>query len=139
MVSAFAEENGLETIVEPSWERNTPSRLLSGSAYHVRHGYILVSQSPAYLTWQGRMLENNSIVPKFSIELSRDALMERTRCPALNRSRGGEGIIVLACHVREGRSSDLSRVASLAGRSDASKAAPTKTAMLNRLPKDRPD
>jgi C-terminal processing protease CtpA/Prc len=30
----------------------------------------------AYLTWQGRMLENNGIVPKFSIELSRDALKE---------------------------------------------------------------
>ena len=30
----------------------------------------------AYLTWQGRMLENNGIVPKFSIELARDALKD---------------------------------------------------------------
>jgi len=30
----------------------------------------------AYLTWQGRMLENNGIVPKFSIELSREALKQ---------------------------------------------------------------
>ena len=29
-----------------------------------------------YLTWQGQMLENNGIVPKFCIELSREALRE---------------------------------------------------------------
>ena len=70
MVSAFAEENGLATIVGT----NTPGRLLSGSAYHVGHGYILGLPVAAYLTWHGRMLENHGIVPKFSIELSRDAL-----------------------------------------------------------------
>jgi len=30
----------------------------------------------AYLPWKGRMLENNGIVPKFSIELSREALKQ---------------------------------------------------------------
>ena len=30
----------------------------------------------AYLTWQGQMLENNGIVPKFCIEPSREALRE---------------------------------------------------------------
>jgi C-terminal processing protease CtpA/Prc len=54
----------------------TPGRLLSGSAYKVGHGYILGLPVAAYLTWQGRTLENNGIVPKFSIELSRDALRE---------------------------------------------------------------
>jgi C-terminal processing protease CtpA/Prc len=63
MVSAFAEENNLATIVGTK----TPGRLLSGSAYKVGHGY---------LTWQGRMLENNGIVPKFSIDLSREALKQ---------------------------------------------------------------
>jgi len=29
-----------------------------------------------YLTWQGRLLENNGIVPKFSVELSREALKQ---------------------------------------------------------------
>ena len=72
MVSAFAEENSLATIVGTK----TPGRLLSGNAYKVGHGYILGLPVAAYLTWQGRMLENNGIVPKFSIELSRDALNE---------------------------------------------------------------
>jgi C-terminal processing protease CtpA/Prc len=49
---------------------------LSGNAYKVGHGYILGLPVAAYLTWQGRMLENNGIVPKFSTELSRDALKE---------------------------------------------------------------
>src|SRR5437016_10997776 len=70
MVSAFAEENNLATIVGTK----TPGRLLSGSAYKVGHGYILGLPVAAYLTWQGRMLENNGILPKFSIELSRHEL-----------------------------------------------------------------
>jgi C-terminal processing protease CtpA/Prc len=72
MVSAFAEENNLATIVGTK----TPGRLLSGSAYKVGHGYILGLPVAAYLTWQGRMLENNGITPKFFIELSREALRE---------------------------------------------------------------
>ena len=52
MVSAFAEENNLATIVGTK----TPGRLLSGSAYKVGHGYILGLPVAAYLTWQGRML-----------------------------------------------------------------------------------
>jgi C-terminal processing protease CtpA/Prc len=72
MVSAFAEENNLASIVGT----NTPGRLLSGSAFKVGHGYILGLPVAAYLTWQGRMLENNGIVPKFSIELSREGLKE---------------------------------------------------------------
>jgi C-terminal processing protease CtpA/Prc len=42
----------------------------------VGHGYVLGLPVAAYLTWQGRMIENNGIVPKFAIELSRDALKE---------------------------------------------------------------
>ena len=72
MVSAFAEENNLAVIVGTK----TPGRLLSGSAFKVGHGYILGLPVAAYLTWQGRMLENNGIVPKFQTELSRDALRE---------------------------------------------------------------
>jgi carboxyl-terminal processing protease len=73
MVSAFAEENSLATIVGTK----TPGRLLSGSAYKVGHGYILGLPVAAYLTWQGRMIENNGIVPKFAIELSRAGLRDR--------------------------------------------------------------
>jgi len=72
MVSAFAGENNLATIVGTK----TPGRLLSGSAYKVGHGYILGLPVAAYLTWQGRMLESNGIVPAFRVELSRDALRE---------------------------------------------------------------
>ena len=72
MVSAFAEENNLAIIVGTK----TPGRLLSGSAFRVGHGYILGLPVAAYLTWQGRMLENNGITPKFCTELSRDALRE---------------------------------------------------------------
>jgi C-terminal processing protease CtpA/Prc len=70
MVAAFAEENKLALIVGSK----TPGRLLSGGAFKVGHGYILGLPVAAYLTWHGRMLENNGIVPKLSVELSRDAL-----------------------------------------------------------------
>jgi C-terminal processing protease CtpA/Prc len=72
MVAAFAEENKLATIVGTK----TPGRLLSGSAFKVGHGYILGLPVAGYLTWQGRMLENNGITPAFSVDLSRDALRE---------------------------------------------------------------
>jgi carboxyl-terminal processing protease len=72
MVAAFAEENNLATIVGTK----TPGRLLSGAAFKVGHGYILGLPVAAYLTWQGRMLEGKGILPRFSVELSRDALRE---------------------------------------------------------------
>lgn len=72
MVSAFAEENNLAVIVGTK----TPGRLLSVSAFKVGHGYILGLPVGAYLTWQGRMVEGNGIVPKFPVELSKDALRD---------------------------------------------------------------
>jgi C-terminal processing protease CtpA/Prc len=72
MVAAFAEENNLATIVGTK----TPGRLLSGSAFKVGHGYILGLPVAGYLTWQGRMLENNGIVPAAPVELLRDALRD---------------------------------------------------------------
>jgi C-terminal processing protease CtpA/Prc len=55
--------------------RRSPKR---PSEPHIKvgHGYILGLPVAAYLTWQGRMLENNGIGPKISIELSRDSLKE---------------------------------------------------------------
>src|SRR2546423_4354494 len=72
MVSAFAEENNLATIVGTK----TPGRLVTGSAYKVGHGNILGLPVAAYLTWQGRILENNGIVPSIVANLSREALRE---------------------------------------------------------------
>jgi C-terminal processing protease CtpA/Prc len=56
-----------------SWRR---SFWLGFISYKLGHGYILGLPVAAYLTWQGRVLENNGIVPKFSIELSREALRD---------------------------------------------------------------
>jgi C-terminal processing protease CtpA/Prc len=50
--------------------------LLSGGAFKVGHGYILGLPVAAYLTWQGRMLENAGITPAIPAELSREALRE---------------------------------------------------------------
>jgi C-terminal processing protease CtpA/Prc len=50
--------------------------LLSGGAFKVGHGYILGLPVAGYLTWQGRILENNGIIPGVSVELSREALRE---------------------------------------------------------------
>jgi C-terminal processing protease CtpA/Prc len=72
MVAAFAEENNLATIVGTK----TPGRLLSGSAFKVGHGYILGLPVAGYLTWQGRVLENNGITPAFPVALLRGELRE---------------------------------------------------------------
>jgi len=85
----FAEENNLATIVGTK----TPGRLLSGSTYKVGQGYILGLPVAAYLTWQGRMLENNGIVSKFSIELSRDALWEGSDTQLQAAVESGEGTL----------------------------------------------
>jgi C-terminal processing protease CtpA/Prc len=69
MVAAFAEENHLATIVGAK----TPGRLLSGSAFKVGQGYVLRLPVAGYLTWQGRMPENNGIIPIVPADLSRDA------------------------------------------------------------------
>src|SRR6516162_3751642 len=72
MVAAFAEENKLATIVGAK----TPGRLLSGGAFKVGHGYILGLPVAAYLTWRGRMLENDGINPAAPTELSREELRD---------------------------------------------------------------
>ena len=72
MVAAFAQENKLAMIVGTK----TPGRLLSGSAFKVGHGYILGLPVAGYLTWQGRMLENNGITPAIPVDLARDSLLE---------------------------------------------------------------
>src|SRR6266498_1337580 len=59
MVSAFAEENNLATIVGTK----TPGRLLSGSAFKAGFGYIVGLPVAAYLTWQGKLIEGRGITP----------------------------------------------------------------------------
>jgi len=65
MVAAFAEENGLATIVG----KRTPGRLLSGTTFRVGSGYILGLPVAAYLTWQGKMIEGNGVSPNVPVDL----------------------------------------------------------------------
>lgn len=71
MVAAFAEENGLATIVGAK----TPGRLLSGRTFRVGSGYILGLPVAAYLTWQGKMVEGTGIKPSVSADLGPDELI----------------------------------------------------------------
>ena len=70
MLAAFAAENNLAKIVGTK----TAGRLLSGSAFRVGHGYILVLPSAAYLTWSGRSLEGTGITPDVEIDATYESL-----------------------------------------------------------------
>ena len=71
MLAAFAEENGLATIVGTK----TAGRLLSGSTFRTGAGYILGLPVAAYLTWQGRLIEGKGVTPSIPVELPADRLM----------------------------------------------------------------
>jgi C-terminal processing protease CtpA/Prc len=71
MVSAFAEENGLATIVGTK----TAARLLSGSTFKAGSGYIVGLPVAAYLTWQGRLIEGKGVSPSVPVELLPDHLI----------------------------------------------------------------
>jgi hypothetical protein len=72
----------------------TPGRLLSGSAYKVGHGYILGLPVAAYLTWQGRMLENNGIRAEvFCCALAR-SIEARKGHATRNGNRRGESSLI---------------------------------------------
>lgn len=71
MLAAFAEENGLATIVGTK----TPGRLLSGTTFKAGSGYILGLPVAAYLTWQGRLIEGKGVTPSIPVELSPDHLI----------------------------------------------------------------
>lgn len=74
MVAAFAEENGLATIVG----KKTPGRLLSGATFRVQPGFILGLPVAAYLTWEGRVIEGKGVSPSVPLELSPDHLIAGT-------------------------------------------------------------
>ena len=71
MLAAFAEENGLATIVGTT----TAGRLLSGSTFRAGSGYILGLPVAAYLTWQGRLIEGKGVTPSVPVELPADRLV----------------------------------------------------------------
>jgi C-terminal processing protease CtpA/Prc len=66
MVSAFAAENHLATIVGTE----TAGRLIPGSGFKVGHGYMLIMPKAEYLTWQGRRFEGAGIKPDVEVPWS---------------------------------------------------------------------
>lgn len=71
MLAAFAEENGLATIVGTK----TAARLLSGSTFKAGSGYIVGLPAAAYLTWQGRLIEGKGVTPSVSVAQLPDDLL----------------------------------------------------------------
>ena len=71
MLAAFAEENGLVTIVGAK----TAARMLSGSTFEAGSGYIVRLPAAAYLTWQGKMIERKGVTPQIPVELSSHKLI----------------------------------------------------------------
>jgi C-terminal processing protease CtpA/Prc len=71
MVAAFAEENGLATILGIK----TPGRLLSGSTFKAGFGYVLGLPVAAYLTWQGKLIEGKGVSPNILVGLSPEELL----------------------------------------------------------------
>jgi C-terminal processing protease CtpA/Prc len=71
MVAAFAQENGLATIVGT----RTPGRLVGSRPFKLQEGYFLVLPVGAYLTWGGRILEGSGIKPDIELELSLETLL----------------------------------------------------------------
>lgn len=71
MLAAFAEENGLATMVGTK----TAARLLSGSTFKAGFGYIVGLPAAAYLTWQGKLIEGKGVTPSVPVELLPDDLL----------------------------------------------------------------
>jgi len=71
MLAAFAEENGLATIVGTK----TAARLLSGTTFKAGSGYIVGLPAAAYLTWQGKLIEGKGVTPSVPVELLPEDLL----------------------------------------------------------------
>ena len=78
MVSAFAEENNLATILGTK----TPGRLLSGSAFKAGFGYMVRLPVATYLTWQGKLIEGRGVTPSIPVTQAPEQLLagEDPRC-----------------------------------------------------------
>src|SRR6202035_2313099 len=69
MVSAFAQENNLATIVGTE----TAGRLIPGSGFKVGFGYMVIMPKAAYLTWHGQKFEGRGVVPDIVVPWSPEA------------------------------------------------------------------
>jgi C-terminal processing protease CtpA/Prc len=59
MVSAFAKENQLATIVGTE----TAGRLIPGSGFKMGLGYMLIMPKASYITWHGNKFEGHGVEP----------------------------------------------------------------------------
>jgi carboxyl-terminal processing protease len=72
MVAAFAEENGLATLIGVE----TAGRLIPGSGFKVGHGYMLIMPKAQYITWKERRFEGQGVKPKIAVPWSVDDFRE---------------------------------------------------------------
>jgi C-terminal processing protease CtpA/Prc len=84
MIAAFAQENGLATIVGTE----TAGRLIPGSGFKIGHGYMLIMPKAAYLTWQGRRFEGRGVKPDLEVPWT-----------AIDEELSGDNQIDAASHV----------------------------------------
>jgi carboxyl-terminal processing protease len=70
MVTAFASENGLASVVGS----RTARRLLGGNSFKVGYGYRVAIPVVAYRTWSGSKLEGRGIEPDLAVPFSAEAL-----------------------------------------------------------------
>jgi carboxyl-terminal processing protease len=68
MVAAFAEENGLATLIGVE----TAGRLIPGSGFKVGHGYMLIMPKAQYITWNGQRFEGQGVKPQIAVPWSVD-------------------------------------------------------------------
>ena len=81
MVAAFAQENGLATLVGTK----TAGRLVAASAFKVGHGYRVALPVAEYYTWDGKRFEGTGVPPDREVPTVPSLLSEGTD-RALNES-----------------------------------------------------
>ena len=99
MVAAFAQENGLATIVGTE----TAGRLLSGTTFRVGSGYIVGLPVAAYLTWKGKLIEGKGVSPLLA-ELSVNNC-SKVRCTdaeglRIGKAKMSQESVLAACPIR---------------------------------------
>jgi len=77
MVTAFAVENGLATVVGT----RTAGRLLGSDSFGVGHGYRLAIPVVEYRTWRDTRLEGNGVEPDVAAPFDSEALRSGVDAP----------------------------------------------------------
>ena len=92
MVAAFAQENGLATLVGTK----TAGRLVAASAFKVGHGYRVALPVAEYYTWAGARLEGVGVHPDVDARSDPDAIRsghDTELAAACNHLRSAPGAV----------------------------------------------